>query len=110
MKIGQPAEIPASVSPTVSGAAQKAAQNASASTAATSKATQSTRSAGVAVTVSTLARSLEKPELSESADIDTQKVASVKAAIQDGTYVVNAEAIADQLLSNAQEMLNRSAR
>jgi negative regulator of flagellin synthesis FlgM len=110
MKIGQPAEIPASVSPTVSGAAQKAAQNASASTAATSKATQSTRSAGVAVTVSTLARSLEKPELGESADIDTQKVASVKAAIQDGTYVVNAEAIADQLLSNAQEMLNRSAR
>jgi len=110
MKIGQPAEIPASVSPTVSGAAQKAAQNASASTAATSKATQSTRSAGVAVTVSTLARSLEKSERSESADIDTQKVASVKAAIQDGTYVVNAEAIADQLLSNAQEMLNRSAR
>jgi negative regulator of flagellin synthesis FlgM len=110
MKIGQPAEIPASVSPTVSGAAQKAAQNASASTAATSKATQSTRSAGVAVTVSTLARSLEKSERSESADIDTQKVASVKAAIQDGTYVVNAEAIADQLLSNAQEMLDRSAR
>lgn len=110
MKIGQPAEIPASVSPTVSGAAQKAAQNASASTAATSKATQSTRSAGVAVTVSTLARSLEKSERSESADIDTQKVANVKAAIQDGTYVVNAEAIADQLLSNAQEMLNRSAR
>jgi negative regulator of flagellin synthesis FlgM len=64
----------------------------------------------VAVTVSTLARSLEKSERSESADIDTQKVASVKAAIQDGTYVVNAEAIADQLLSNAQEMLNRSAR
>ncbi|HCX83140.1 MAG: flagellar biosynthesis anti-sigma factor FlgM [Curvibacter sp. RIFCSPHIGHO2_12_FULL_63_18] len=110
MKIGQPTEIPASVSPTVSGAAQKAAQNANASTAATSKATQSTRAAGVAVTVSTLARSLEKTERSDSADIDTQKVASVKASIQDGTYVVNAEAIADKLLSNAQEMLNRSAR
>lgn len=109
MKIGQPSDIPSSVTPTVSGAAQKAAQSSSASTAATNSAAEGTRSAGVAVTVSTLARSLEKPERSD-ADVDTQKVASVKAAIEDGTYVVNAEAIADQLLSNAQEMLNRTTR
>lgn len=92
------------------GAAQKAGQNASASTAASSGATQSTRSAGVAVTVSTLARGLEKTGRGESADIDTQKVASVRAAIEDGTYVVNPEAIADKLLFNAQEMLNRTTR
>ena len=109
MKIGQPSDIPSSVTPTVSGAAQKAAQNSSASTAATTNAAEGTRSAGVAVTVSTLARALEKPEPS-NADVDTQKVATVKAAIEDGTYVVNAEAIADQLLSNAQEMLNRTTR
>ena len=76
---------------------------------ASSSAAQSTRSAGVAVTVSTLARSLEKPEATQPGDIDTGKVASVKAAIQDGSYVVNAEAIADKLLSNAQEMLNRAS-
>ncbi len=71
-------------------------------------ASQSTRSAGVAVTVSTLARGLEKTGRGEAADIDTQKVASVRAAIAQGTYVVNPEAIADKLLSNAQEMLNRT--
>jgi negative regulator of flagellin synthesis FlgM len=109
MKIGQPIDIPASVSPTASGAAQKAAQNASASNAAASTASEGTRSAGVAVTVSTLARALEKPAAAETADVDLQKVASVKSAIQNGTYVVNAEAIADQLLSNAQEMLHRTS-
>ncbi len=109
MKIGQPSDISTSVTSTGSGAAQKAAQNSSASTAATNSAAEGTRSAGVAVTVSTLARALEKPERSD-ADVDTQKVASVKAAIEDGTFVVNAEAIADKLLSNAQEMLDRTTR
>jgi negative regulator of flagellin synthesis FlgM len=108
MKIGQPIDIPASVAPAVSSAAQKAAQSTSASNAASSKASEGTRSAGVAVTVSTLARTLEKPPVAETADVDTQKVATIKSAIQNGTYVVNAEAIADQLLSNAQEMLHRT--
>ncbi|ARV18931.1 hypothetical protein AEP_01997 [Curvibacter sp. AEP1-3] len=109
MKIGQPSDIPASVTSTVSGAAQKAAQNSNAAANANTNAAQSTRSAGVAVTVSTAARALEKPERND-ADVDTAKVASVKAAIQDGTYTVNAEAIADKLLSNAQEMLDRTTR
>jgi negative regulator of flagellin synthesis FlgM len=34
----------------------------------------------------------------------------VKAAIQDGTFTVNAEAIADKLLANAQELLNRTSQ
>jgi negative regulator of flagellin synthesis FlgM len=88
--------------------AQKAEQGASQS--ATATATQSTRSAGVAVTVSPMARSLEKTEATQPGDIDTGKVATVKAAIEDGSYVVNPEAIADKLLSNAQEMLNRTTR
>lgn len=110
MKIGQPSDIPSPVPSTVSGAAQKAAQKSSASTAATTSAAEGTRSAGVAVTVSTLARALERADRSDTADVDVQKVASVKAAIKDGTFVVNAEAIADKLLSNAQEMLNRTVR
>lgn len=109
MKIGQ---TPDNIQIQLSNAAnaQKAEQKASASTAASSGASQSTRSAGVAVTVSTLARGLEKTGRGEAADIDTQKVASVRAAIEDGTYVVNPEAIADKLLFNAQEMLNRTTR
>jgi negative regulator of flagellin synthesis FlgM len=87
---------------------QKTGQAVPASTTATASAARGAQSAGVAVTVSTLARGLEKAARSDGADIDTQKVASVKLAIQDGTYVVNPEAIADKLLSNAQEMLKRT--
>jgi negative regulator of flagellin synthesis FlgM len=108
MKIGQPSDIPVSVSQTGASNAQKASQTASAT--ASDSAAKSTRSAGVAVTVSTLARDLEKPEKSDAGDIDAQKVASVKASIQDGTFTVNAEAIADKLLANAQELLNRTSQ
>lgn len=100
-------KIPAHLEPNIKNTnLPKPGQGAPAS--ASSTAAQSAKSAGVAVTVSTLARALEKPEASQPSDIDTAKVASVKSAIQDGTYVVNAEAIADKLLSNAQEMLNRT--
>ncbi len=110
MKIGQPSDNSIQIHSGNAAVTQKAGQGASASTAATTNASQGTRSAGVAVTVSTLARGLEKTGRGEAADIDTQKVASVRSAIQDGTYVVNPEAIADKLLSNAQEMLDRTTR
>jgi len=108
MKIGQPTEIPSPVTQAVNAATQKAGQQGSASVVANSNASKSTRSVGVAVTVSTLARTLEKTDSESSADVDLQKVASVRAAIQEGTYTVNPEAIADKLLSNAQELLNRT--
>lgn len=110
MKIGQTPDNSIQIQAGNAASTQKAGQNANASTAASTGAAQSTRSAGVAVTVSTMARGLEKTGRTEGADIDTQKVASVRAAIQNGTYVVNPEAIADKLLSNAQEMLNRTTR
>lgn len=110
MKIGQTPDNSIQVQLGNATGAQKAAQNAnaSASAAASTGAAQSTRSAGVAVTVSTLARGLEKSGRNEGVDIDSQKVATVRAAIENGSYVVNPEAIADKLLSNAQEMLNRT--
>lgn len=110
MKIGQPSDNSIQVHNGNAVAAQKAAQGANAGTAASGNAAQSTRTAGVAVTVSTLARGLEKTGRGEPADIDTRKVAAVRSAIEDGSYVVNPEAIADKLLSNAQEMLNRTTR
>jgi len=104
MKIGQPSDLTVQVPQTNTSSAQKATQEPAAA------AKSSASSAGVSVSVSNLARSLEKPEASAPGDVDTGKVATVKAAIQDGSYVVNAEAIADKLLSNAQEMLNRTSR
>lgn len=61
-------------------------------------------SKGVPVTVSDLALSVRNPG---AGDIDMAKVDSVRTAIANGTYSVNAEAIADKLLSNAKEMLQR---
>jgi len=41
---------------------------------------------------------------------DAAKVAAMSAAISEGRFVVNAEAIADKLLDNAQELLDRNRR
>ena len=97
---------PMLVSTTAQPATSKGSQNTS-STAITTV-TKSTQSAGVAVTVSTLARSLVSANRGEAADVDMEKVNSVRAAIKKGTFVVNPEAIADKLLGNAQEMLDRT--
>jgi negative regulator of flagellin synthesis FlgM len=40
-------------------------------------------------------------------DIDRQKVERVAQALRDGTYRVDAEAIADRLIANARELLGR---
>ncbi|MCS4511223.1 flagellar biosynthesis anti-sigma factor FlgM [Xylophilus ampelinus] len=66
------------------------------------------------VTVSNLARSMETRAAAgvaadTSGDFNAAKVAEVKAAIAQGTYKVNAGAIADKLLSNAQQVLRRNA-
>ncbi len=71
-------------------------------------AAKSAPASGVAVTVSSLARSMETDGTSDVAEVDMAKVSAVKQAISDGSYKVNAGAIADKLLSNAQEMLQRS--
>ncbi|HMO46093.1 MAG TPA: flagellar biosynthesis anti-sigma factor FlgM [Rubrivivax sp.] len=39
------------------------------------------------------------------ADFDTDKVERIAQAIRDGKFQINAEAIADQLIANAQELL-----
>lgn len=105
MKIGQPSDNSLPVNSAAQSTPSKVGQNAT-STANTAAA-KSTQSTGVAVTVSTLARSLGAAKTGDTADVDMAKVNSVRAAIQKGTYVVNADAIADKLLSNAQEMLDR---
>jgi negative regulator of flagellin synthesis FlgM len=75
---------------------------------ASAKATKDAVSSGVAVTVSSLAKTLELANRGESADVDLEKVSTIRTAIEQGNYAVNPEAIADKLLSNAQEMLQRA--
>jgi len=104
MKIGQPSDNPIPVSSNATPAPPKGGQ----SPTATATAASNAQSEGVAVTVSTLARSLGATKAGDASVIDAKKVASVRSAIEQGTYVVNAEAIADKLLANAQEMLKRT--
>jgi negative regulator of flagellin synthesis FlgM len=107
MKIGQTSDTSTPVNSTAANAPAKGGQ--SASTAAAGAAIAQAPSAGVAVTVSPMARTLEASKRSEAADVDMEKVKSVRAAIEQGTYKVNPEAIADKLISSAQEILKRTS-
>jgi negative regulator of flagellin synthesis FlgM len=99
MKIGQqPEPLPA--------AAQNALPAGAKPAAATATAGRST--GGVDVSVSSLARTLEQTRMVDSSVVDMDKVNAVRQAIADGTFVANAEVIADKLLANAQEMLKRT--
>jgi negative regulator of flagellin synthesis FlgM len=106
MKISQPSDNPVAVSSNAASLAAKSGPTAS--TLAKTGATKSTQSAGIAVTVSTLARSMEATNAGDAPEVDMGKVNAVRNAIAEGTYVVNPEVIADKLLSNAQEMLQRN--
>jgi negative regulator of flagellin synthesis FlgM len=52
--------------------------------------------------------SLSGPEANR-ADFDSQKVERIAQAIRDGKFQINAEAIADQLIANAQELLPKAS-
>lgn len=106
MKISQPSDNPTAVSSNLSALAVK--NGPAASTLAKQTATKSTQSAGVSVTVSTLARSLDASGMGEAPDVDMGKVNIMRSAIAEGTYKVNPEVIADRLLSGAQDMLPRN--
>lgn len=108
MKIGPPPDNSLRVGTAPPQVPQKGSQSASSTSGAPKRAPAS--GVAVTVTVSTLARTLEAASAGEADDIDAQKVEAVKTAIQQGTYKVNAEAIADKLLANAQEMLNRTRK
>ncbi|RZL09092.1 MAG: flagellar biosynthesis anti-sigma factor FlgM [Rubrivivax sp.] len=88
----------------------------STSTARTDTATQTTRTPGktgsleggvdasAKVTLSNVAGNLLT---STDGSFDAEKVSRIKQAIDNGTYKINADAIADKLINNAQELLSR---
>lgn len=64
--------------------------------------------AGVTVSLSPLASALHPA--ADGGDFDAAKVERIAREIREGRYQVNPEAIADQLIANAQELLSRSNR
>lgn len=83
------------------------------STSATGKSTPGAPSGDAGVTVSlspttqTLAGGVSRP----STDVfNAQKVQAVRQAIENGTFSINAEAVADKLLANARDMLSVAAK
>lgn len=61
--------------------------------------------ASTEVALSTTATELAKSDAEGS--FDAEKVARISKAIEDGTFKINPEAIADKLISNAQEVLGK---
>lgn len=65
---------------------------------------------GVSVRVSSLARNLAQARAGGSGDVDQKKVDAMRTAIANGSFKVNAGAIADKMLANAEEILRRQAQ
>jgi negative regulator of flagellin synthesis FlgM len=97
MKIGNTPDKPAQVT---NGTVQAAADPAKATGAAAAGPDASTQ-----VALSSAAATLLSG--TSSAEFDSAKVERISKAIADGTYSINAEAIADKLISNAQELLGK---
>ncbi len=101
MKIGQKPELPGALAQTV-----PAKQAKTAAPAAGGGAAEVASAAGVPVTFSTAARALEQTNRNQG-DFDAGKVKAVRTAIENGSFQVDAEVIADKMLANTQEFLSR---
>ncbi len=102
MKIGQPNDHSVAITHNSQAAAVKASPEAA------NAVRNERKTPGVDVKVSSLARGLDKAAVAEP-EVDTEKVNAIRQAIADKTYAVNPEAIADKLLANAREMLQRAS-
>ncbi|MNN71356.1 anti-sigma28 factor FlgM [compost metagenome] len=99
MKIGQKPELPAAVAKQAAKTTGPAAEEASRS------AQVATSSAGVSFSSS--AKALDSAGRATT-DFDADRVKAMREAIANGTFSVNAEAIADKLLTNTGEILAHS--
>jgi len=108
MKIGPPGDSPLSGTGATNGASRtntpdkSKAGNASAPSSSTEPSAQ--------VAISSTASSLLQGVNESNADFDADKVGRVSRALEDGSYRVNAEVIADKLIANAKELLTSTQR
>jgi len=98
MKIGNPAEKPA---PVAAGNGTPTAANGKATAAAIPSQADASAKIELSSTASTLLTS------GATAEFDAEKVARISKAIDDGSFKINPEAIADKLISNAAELLGK---
>ena len=102
MKIGNKPELPQT------GAAAQAAKQTpkSATTVAAEESTRGLpeRAAGVPVSFSSSARALDTQSRANT-DFDADRVKAMREAIANGSFRVNAEAVANKLLANTEEFL-----
>ena len=103
MKVGQNTNVEMLAAKLQQNATQQAQQSKSGTA---SEVVQQSRAnaAGVPVTVSNSVRSLDQNSKSSS-DVDMAKVNAIREAIANGTFKVNAGAIADKLLTDASMFL-----
>ncbi len=73
-------------------------------------ATSSASDSGVAVVMTSTARAMGKGGLNNTPVIDTKKVDAMKAAIANGSFSVDANAIANKLLNSAADFLQVSPK
>lgn len=110
MKIGQSPDKavlqPALPAAAPGNAAATAAAAAAAATVAANTQARSADDASAQLKLSSTATTLLSS--STSAEFDAGKVAQISAAIDKGTFKINPEAIADKLISNAQELLTQA--
>lgn len=67
--------------------------------------------AGVTVSLSATSQTISASVARAGGDVfNAQKVEAIKSAIENGTFTINSEAIADKLLSNARDMLGVAAK
>lgn len=104
MKIGNNTTAPGM--PSVGGTGTTSARPADAGRAADVGGTGKPAEGATTVALSNTAKSL----MSADGSFDAQKVDRVRQSLSDGSFKVNAEAIADKLIANAQEVLGRSGR
>ena len=104
MKIGTPAEKPAPAVANANGAgnAGEAAKASAPAPAASATKPEASAKIELSSATSTLLASGSTPEF------DAEKVARITQSINDGTYKVNPEVIADKLIANASELLSRA--
>ncbi|MEP7100290.1 MAG: flagellar biosynthesis anti-sigma factor FlgM [Burkholderiales bacterium] len=101
MKIGHPAEKPAAVPAKAAPGTPAAANGTATATSAIPAQADASAKIELSNTASTLLTSGTTPEF------DAEKVARISKAINDGSFKINPEAIADKLISNASELLGK---
>ena len=99
MKIGHPADKPAAAAAGAPAAAETAKAGQAQAAAATAGAADPSATVALSSTAATLLSG------GASGEFDADKVARMSEAIASGSFKINAEAIADKLIANAQELL-----